>query len=110
MMKPKQKVKDDRLATGTVPRYVKSGLLSTPNRTSPMVPVKAVSSPMVPATAVPSKPDKVKTFGAVLNPATPIDPVRPSKSGMAKTGYAKGGVVKANCGASMKPTQKWNKK
>lgn len=25
--------------------------------------------------------------------------------GMAKKGYVKGGVVKANCGASMKPTQ-----
>ena len=30
-----------------------------------------------------------------------------AKGGMVKkTGYAKGGVVKANCGASMKPTQK----
>lgn len=33
------------------------------------------------------------------------------KGGMTKsTGYAKGGMVKANCGASMKPTQKSTKK
>jgi hypothetical protein len=27
-----------------------------------------------------------------------------------KSGYAKGGMVKANCGASMKPTQKGTSK
>lgn len=28
----------------------------------------------------------------------------------AEKGYAKGGMIRANCGASMKPQQKWNKK
>ena len=33
------------------------------------------------------------------------------KGGMTKKmGYVKGGMVKANCGASMKPTQKSTKK
>jgi hypothetical protein len=36
---------------------------------------------------------------------------RMAKGGMVKkSGYAKGGMVKANCGASMKPTQKGTKK
>jgi hypothetical protein len=35
---------------------------------------------------------------------------RMAMGGMVKSGYAKGGMIKANCGASMKPTQKGTKK
>lgn len=34
---------------------------------------------------------------------------RAARGGMVKSGYAKGGMVKANCGASMKPNRKAKK-
>ena len=41
---------------------------------------------------------------------TTATPRRSRPGGSAARGYAKGGMVKANCGASMKPTQKGTKK
>ena len=44
------------------------------------------------------------------NTKKPAGPMFLKKGGMAsKTGYAKGGMVKANCGASMKPNRKAKK-
>ena len=42
--------------------------------------------------------------------ATTATPRRSRPGGSTARGYAKGGMVKANCGASMKPTQKGTKK
>lgn len=44
--------------------------------------------------------------------AMPNDPLMPSKQrgGTLPKRFAKGGLVKSNCGASMKPTQKSSKK
>jgi len=47
---------------------------------------------------------------AMLEGTTTTATPRSRPGGSTARGYAKGGMVKANCGASMKPTQKGTKK
>jgi hypothetical protein len=70
-----------------------------------------MSTPMQPKVKAPV----AKSSGYESKMSTPMQPkVKAPKmmamGGMAqKMGYAKGGMIKANCGASMKPTQKGKK-
>lgn len=47
---------------------------------------------------------------AMLEGTTPTTNTRRRPGGSTARGYAKGGMIKANCGASMKPAQKGTKK
>lgn len=79
----------------------------------------AITPSIMPTAATSSNMPGGITFTQAPNPIAEVkqDTAMPgtgtilmAKGGMTKKGYVKGGVVKANCGASMKPAQgKWKK-